>query len=207
MVYTVAGKGGLVREVLLPHGLAIGRSLRVRRQPEPGFARVDLLRGRVSERLQERNQTQSTMRSGKVPSAQVSIETGQLHHEVPAKCHYRPPGAGARAAFSVAFTVRFVTFSVVMGDGKGAWFPCRNELMPRKPATIIQKTAPGPPTPTCIWRRRGVAPSPGSSFGGGIPPPLDLVLEILSRYVPLSPTIGRLVPPRAPFLAPFSPSD
>ena len=58
---------------------------------------------------------------------------------------------------------------------------CRNELMPRKPATIIQKTAPGPPTPTCIWRRRGVAPGPGSSFGGGIPPPLDLVLEILSR--------------------------
>ena len=50
----------------------------MRRQPEPGFARVDLLRGRVSERLQERNQTQSTMRSGKVPSAQVSIETGQL---------------------------------------------------------------------------------------------------------------------------------
>ena len=134
-----------------------------------------------------------------------------LCHEVPAKCHYRPPGAGARAVFrtvfSVAFTVRFVTFSVVMGDGKGAWFPCRNELMPRKPATIIQKTAPGPPTPTCIWRRRGVAPGPGSSFGGGIPPPLDLVLEILSRYVPLSPTIGRRVPPRAPFLAPFSPSD
>ena len=68
-----------------------------------------------------------------------------LCHEVPAKCHYRPPGAGARAVFrtvfSVAFTVRFVTFSVVMGDGKGAWFPCRNELMPRKPATIIQKTA------------------------------------------------------------------
>ena len=86
---------------------------------------------------------------------------------------HRPPGAGARAVsrtvFSVAFTVRFVTFSVVMGDGKGAWFPCRNELMPRKPATIIQKTAPGPPTPTCIWRRRGVAPGPGSSFGGGIP--------------------------------------
>ena len=53
-------------------------SSNVRRQPEPGFARVDLLRGRVSERLQERNQTQSTMRSGKVPSAQVSIETGQL---------------------------------------------------------------------------------------------------------------------------------
>ena len=108
-----------------------------------------------------------------------------LCHEVPAKCHYRPPGAGARAVFrtvfSVAFTVRFVTFSVVMGDGKGAWFPCRNELMPRKPATIIQKTAPGPPTPTCIWRRRGVAPGPGNSFGGGIPPPLDLVLEILSR--------------------------
>ena len=112
-----------------------------------------------------------------------------LCHEVPAKCHYRPPGAGARAVFrtvfSVAFTVRFVTFSVVMGDGKGAWFP----------------------PPTCIWRRRGVAPGPGSSFGGGIPPPQDLVLEILSRYVPLSPTIGRLVPPRAPFLAPFSPSD
>ena len=107
-----------------------------------------------------------------------------LCHEVPAKCHYRPPGAGARAVFrtvfSVAFTVRFVTFSVVMDDGKGAWFPCRNELMPR-PATIIQKTAPGPPTPTCIWRRRAVAPGPGSSFGGGIPPPLGLVLEILSR--------------------------
>ena len=38
-----------------------------------------------------------------------------LCHEVPAKCHYRPPGAGARAVFrtvfSVAFTVRFVTFS------------------------------------------------------------------------------------------------
>ena len=58
--------------------------------------------------------------------------------------------------------------------------------MPRKPATIIQKTAPGPPTPTCIWRRRGVAPGPGSSFGGGIPPPLDLVVEFLCRYVPLS---------------------
>ena len=33
----------------------------VRRQPEPGFARVDPLRGRVSEQLQERNQRQSIM--------------------------------------------------------------------------------------------------------------------------------------------------
>ena len=33
----------------------------VRRQPEPGFARVDPLRGRVSEQLQERDQRQSIM--------------------------------------------------------------------------------------------------------------------------------------------------
>ena len=31
----------------------------MRRQPEPGFARVDPLRGRVSEQLQERNQRPS----------------------------------------------------------------------------------------------------------------------------------------------------
>ena len=33
----------------------------VRRQPEPGFARVDPLRGRVSQGLQEKNQRESTM--------------------------------------------------------------------------------------------------------------------------------------------------
>ena len=82
--------------------------------------------------------------------------------------------------------VRVVRKSGGHGRRQRGWFPCRNELMPRKPATIIQKTAPGPPTPTCIWRRQGVAPGPGSSFGGGIPPPLDLVVEFLCRYVPLS---------------------
>ena len=46
------------------------------RVPEPGFARVDPLRGRVSGLLQERDHE----RSGKIPSAQVSIETGQLHY-------------------------------------------------------------------------------------------------------------------------------
>ena len=49
--------------------------------PEPGFARVDPLRGRVSGLLQEReSETIDHERSGKIPSAQVSIETGQLHY-------------------------------------------------------------------------------------------------------------------------------
>ena len=49
------------------------------RVPEPGFARVDPLRGRVSGLLQEReSETIDHERSGKIPSAQVSIETGQL---------------------------------------------------------------------------------------------------------------------------------
>ena len=40
-----------------------------------------------------------------------------------------------------------------------------------------------------------------------IPPPLDLVVEFLCRYVPLCATIGRLVPACAPFFVPFSASD
>ena len=52
--------------------------------PEPGFARVDPLRGRVSGLLQEReSETIDHERSGKIPSAQVSIETGQLHYVAP----------------------------------------------------------------------------------------------------------------------------
>ena len=43
------------------HHIRVTDSVSVRRQPEPGFARVDPLRGRVSEQLQERNQRQSIM--------------------------------------------------------------------------------------------------------------------------------------------------
>ena len=51
----------------------------MRRQPEPGFARVDPLRGRVSQGLLERNQRESTMSArGRSQALRVSIETGQL---------------------------------------------------------------------------------------------------------------------------------
>ena len=49
-----------------------------------------------------------------------------------------------RTVFSVAFTVRFVTFSVVMGDGKGAWFPCRNELHAEEASHDHPEDGPGP---------------------------------------------------------------
>ena len=59
------------------------------RVPEPGFARVDPLRGRVSGLLQEReSETIDPERSGKIPSAQVSIETGQLQKST--ECCARP---------------------------------------------------------------------------------------------------------------------
>ena len=62
----------------------------------------------------------------------------------------------------------------------------------------------------CDWCRPPRAPAgwPSGGLGGaGIPPPLDLVVGFLCHEVPLSATIGRLVPARAPFFAPFSASD
>ena len=68
--------------------MAISRrsSSSVRRQPEPGFARVDPLRGRVSEQLQERNQRQSIMSArGRSQALRCPSKPGQLQD--PAEAH------------------------------------------------------------------------------------------------------------------------
>ena len=53
----------------------------VRRQPEPGFARVDPLRGRVSEQLQERNQRQSIMSArGRSQALRCPSKRGSSKH-------------------------------------------------------------------------------------------------------------------------------
>ena len=84
------------------------------------------------------------IRLSSVSSAQDRVDGSRW----PAKCHYRPPGAGARAVFrtvfSVAFTVRFVTFSVVMGDGKGGLVPLPKRTHAEEASHDHPEDGPGP---------------------------------------------------------------
>ena len=77
------------------------------RVPEPGFARVDPLRGRVSGLLQEReSETIDHERSGKIPSAQVSIETGQLQSWRAA----RGSGQGSQTSCPTCYAARYAGY-------------------------------------------------------------------------------------------------
>ena len=97
-----------------------------------------------------------------------------LCHEVPAKCHYRPPGAGARAGFSHRFQRRFYRpiRDILRGHGRR-----QRGLFPLPKRTDAEEASHDHPED---------GPGPTDS---------DVPVPLSPAKSPLSPSIGRLIRP------------
>ena len=128
-----------------------------------------------------------------------------------AKCHYRPPGPAPRAVFGTVFTVRLAPLSASSQkspsvDSTSCSMKCRHGRQRLVLGRVLDALQPGSaleriaavrgvragrcPALAASAARKSAGPGVGSGRWRRAGP-------AMCRYVPLSTTIGRLVPPRA----------